>query len=287
MDPIEFHLVLGNQEVQSYRLRDYVAYYRMIRDEFVEATASFRDTYPDPVEHCRICRWRSECNSRRRSDDHLSLVAEMRRDQIKKLGNSGTSTVEKLAACDPTQRVKGIAPASFEKLQDQAAMQVKKRATNQIAYKLLEAPGPAKGLEALPLPSKGDLFFDIEADPYATQEGLEFLFGFIDASAGEVSYQGWWAHDPGEEKIMFERFIDLLTQRLVRYPDMHVYHYAPYEIGALRRLMGRHGTREEELDNLLRRQVFVDLYQVVRQSMRISEESYSIKKLEPLLHGQA
>ena len=28
--------------------------------------------------------------------------------------------------------------------------------------------------------------------------------------------------------------------------------------------MGRYGTREEELDDLLRREVFVDLYKVVR-----------------------
>jgi predicted RecB family nuclease len=281
VDPLEFHLVLGNQEIQSYRLRDYVAYFRMMRNEFVAATASSTDTYPDPVEHCRICRWRSGCNAQRRGDDHLSLVAEMRRDQIKKLATSGITTVEELAACDPTHRVKGIAPATFAKLQDQAAMQVEKRSTNEVAYKLLDPPGPAKGLEALPAPSRGDLYFDIEADPYAGPEGLEFLFGFVDGSGDEVTYEAWWAHDPTQEKAMFERFIDLVTQRLARFPDMHVYHYAPYEIGALRRLMGRHGTREEELDNLLRRQVFVDLYQVVRQSLRISEESYSIKRLEP------
>jgi uncharacterized protein len=281
VDPLEFHLVLGNQEIQSYRLRDYVAYFRMMRNEFVAATASLKDTYPDPVEHCRICRWRAGCSAQRRGDDHLSLVAEMRRDQIKKLGNSSIATVEDLAACAPTERVKGIAPATFARLQDQAAMQVEKRWTNEVAYKLLEPPGPAKGLEALPPPSQGDLFFDIEADPYAGPEGLEFLFGFVDGSGDEVTYEPWWAHDPTEEKAMFECFIDLVTKRLARFPDMHVYHYAPYEIGALRRLMGRHGTREEELDNLLRRQVFVDLYQVVRQSLRISEESYSIKRLEP------
>ena len=40
---------------------------------------------------------------------------------------------------------------------------------------------------------------------------------------------------------------------------MHVYHYAQYEITALKRLMGRYGTREDELDDLLRRGVFVDL----------------------------
>ena len=70
--------------------------------------------------------------------------------------------------------------------------------------------------------------------------------------------------------------------RLGRYPDLHIYHYAPYEPGALKRLMGRYATRENELDRMLRSKLFVDLYGVVRHSVRASVESYSIKKLEPL-----
>jgi uncharacterized protein len=62
---------------------------------------------------------------------------------------------------------------------------------------------------------------------------------------------------------------------------MHVYHFAPYEPGALKRLMGRYGTKAEELDRMLRAGLFVDLYAVVRQGVRASVESYSIKKLEP------
>ena len=46
--------------------------------------------------------------------------------------------------------------------------------------------------------------------------------------------------------------------------------------------MARHATREEELDELLRERVFVDLYRAVRQGLRVGAESYSIKKLEPL-----
>jgi len=45
---------------------------------------------------------------------------------------------------------------------------------------------------------------------------------------------------------------------------------------------GRYATREDEVDNLLRAEVFVDVYSVVRHSIRASVESYSIKKLEPL-----
>ncbi|HEX7949404.1 MAG TPA: AAA domain-containing protein, partial [Candidatus Limnocylindrales bacterium] len=59
-----------------------------------------------------------------------------------------------------------------------------------------------------------------------------------------------------------------------------VYHYAPYEPTALKRLMGRYGTREAEIDRLLREGVLVDLLRAVRQSLRASVESYSIKKME-------
>ena len=69
--------------------------------------------------------------------------------------------------------------------------------------------------------------------------------------------------------------------RLARWPDLHVYHYAPYEPAAFKRLMGRHATRGDELDRLLRAERFVDLLAVVRQGVRVGVESYSIKQLEP------
>src|SRR5262249_854461 len=65
-------------------------------------------------------------------------------------------------------------------------------------------------------------------------------------------------------------------------PDMHVYHFAPYEPAAIKRLMGRHATRESEVDRMLRAGLFVDLHAVVKQAMRASVEEYSIKKLEAL-----
>ena len=66
------------------------------------------------------------------------------------------------------------------------------------------------------------------------------------------------------------------------YPDMHVYHYAAYEPSTLARLMGTHATREAEIDELLRGEVFVDLLQVVRQGLRAGVESYSLKDVEKL-----
>ena len=138
---------------------------------------------------------------------------------------------------------------------------------------------PGSGLELLPPPDGGDVFFDMEGDPmYAPERGLEYLFGVY--LPAEDEYRGIWARNDTEEKRAFEELIDLLVARRARYPQMHVYHYAPYETTALRRLMGRYATREAELDDLLRNQVFVDLYAVTRQALRISQPSYSIKKLE-------
>ena len=68
---------------------------------------------------------------------------------------------------------------------------------------------------------------------------------------------------------------------------MHIYHYAAYEVSAVRRLSTQHDTRQDEVDELLRHEVFVDLYQIVRQGLRIGEDSYSIKSVERLYRPKA
>ena len=139
------------------------------------------------------------------------------------------------------------------------------------------------GLTRLPEPDAGDLFFDLEGDPFAGETGLEYLFGWAEApggSSGDPIYGHVWAHDGPSEKAAFERFIDLVMERGRRHPGMHVYHYAAYEPAALKRLMGRYATREQEVDELLRAEAFVDLYRVTRQALRAGVESYSIKELE-------
>ena len=120
----------------------------------------------------------------------------------------------------------------------------------------------------------------MEGDPYfELARGLEYLFGAVTTDTGTPAFTAFQALDRDQEKRAFEQFIDFVHARLRLWPDLHVYHYAAYETTALKRLMSEHATREEELDDLLRREVFVDLYQVVRQSIRISHPSYSIKKV--------
>ena len=74
--------------------------------------------------------------------------------------------------------------------------------------------------------------------------------------------------------------IDLIREARARDAAMHVYHYAAYEVTTLKRLTCEYGTREEELDDLLRGEVFVDLFKVVSQGLRLSHERYGLKNVE-------
>lgn len=148
-----------------------------------------------------------------------------------------------------------------------------------------------QALGALPRPDLGDLFFDFEGDPLYSeaqpagepvQWGIDYLFGFVDL---DERYTQLWAHSFLEESAALEAFVDLVMLRRAQHPAMHIYHYAPYEPTHLLSMAARHGTREAEVDRLLRDGVFVDLYPIVRRALRVGSRSYSIKKLEPLYMG--
>lgn len=278
--PAEVEVVTGDGERHRHRLADAMAYFRTAKarfEAFVDA-APAEPPYPEPVAHCAICPWDERCSARRRADDHLSLVAGVRRDMITKLGRAGITTLTELAASTPGERVPGMGDATADRLRHQARLQLAQRADGRVRYELLD-PEPGRGLAVLPPPSPGDLFFDMEGDPWAGDGGLEYLFGLVEADG---TYHAFWGHDPVAEKRAFEGVVDLLVQRLDADPAMHVYHYAPYEATALKKLAGRHATREAEVDRLLRGDVLVDLYRVVRQGVRVSQEGYGLKKLEPL-----
>jgi uncharacterized protein len=287
--PDTISVVTGDGVAHPHRLADYAAYYRAAKRRFEERVyetpaAEQPVTYPEPVDHCRVCGWWAVCIDRRRADDHLSLVAGASRAQRRRLVDSRISTRTALAELPPEERVPRIDGRTLERLRRQAALQLEYRRTHEHRYELIPPipDEPGKGLAALPEPSSLDVFWDIEADPWALEDGLEYLFGWTErGETGETIYHSDWAHDRAAEKALFERFVDAMLERRARDPGMHVYHYGGYESGALKRLMQRHATREDEVDVLLRGRVLVNLYDhVVRQGIRASVESYSIKQLE-------
>jgi predicted RecB family nuclease len=276
----EVEVVTGDGERHRHKLTDAISYYRAAKarlEAFVATDLDLR-TYPHPCGHCSVCPWLDRCVAQRRGDDHLSLVAGMRRDMTVKLGRQGVTTLTALAATTPGDPVPGMGQATADRLRHQARLQLLQRADGRIHHELL-VPEADRGFARLPAPSPGDLFFDMEGDPWAADGGLEYLFGVVDATG---RYTAFWGHEPAEEKVAFERLVDLLIAALDADPAMHVYHYAPYEERALKRLAGRHATREVEVDRLLRGEVLVDLYRIVRQGVRVSQEGYGLKKLEPL-----
>jgi predicted RecB family nuclease len=274
--PERMHVALGSGEERSFFTRDYLAYYRRLRASFL-ARAGANATYPNECGHCKVCDWERTCDRQRRDDDHLSLVAWMRRDQVEKLTNGGVATLTELASAADDARPLGFNPDTFAGLRLQASLQVAGRTARKHHLLPYEARG---GLALLPEPDAGDVYFDMEGDPYfAPDTGLEYLFGAY--LPNENRYVPFWAASAALEKRAMTDFLDFVIERRTRFPSLHVYHYANYEKAALGRLTMRYAARREEYDELLRAGVFVDLYTVVRQGIRVSAESYSIKKLEP------
>jgi len=291
------------QVVRSYRFHDYAAYLRLLEARLEASVARDHDElaaahYPEPVDHCDICPWIFGCRDRRRDDDHVSLVAGISRLQRRELEPRGIRTVEALARVGdpmPFTPERG-AVETYERVRDQARVQVRSRVEGRVVYELIPlppspgasaAPGvkPSEpvGLARLPEPSPGDVFLDLEGDALAADGGREYLFGLVVVGeAGHAEYRRWWAEDARAERRAFEEVVDLIGRRRDEHPGMHVYHYAPYEPSAFKRLMGRYATREREIDELLRGRRFVDLYAVVRQGIRAGVERYSIKNIEPL-----
>lgn len=282
--PHHMHVELGNGKRESFRVGDYFHYYRSLLGRLLDYLAVYPDAtevpYPAPCDHCSLCPWRERCAAKRIEDDHLSAVAGITRQQIARLEAADVRTVAALGALPSTQAVPKIAPETLWKLREQARLQVVERETGRQVVELLPVEaGTLRGFARLPEPDEGDLFFDMEGDPME-EGGLEYLFGLYYFDAGKPVFKAFWAHTREEERRAFVEFIDFVMARRAAYPGMHVYHYAHYENTAIKRLMTSHGVRESAVDQLLRESRLVDLYKVVREGLRVSKDSYSIKAVE-------
>ncbi len=279
----EAELELGDGTVVRYRVGDLIPVYRSQRallerllDEH-HAGASPVRWDDDGVVACLRC---PLCAEQLRATDDLLLVAGMRVTQRDKLIGAGITTVAELA--DHIGPVPDLASAALHKLTAQATLQVRQRDTGIPQFEIVDP----QTLALLPEPDPGDLFFDFEGDPLWTADGhdwgLEYLFGILEAGG---NFHPLWAHNRVQERQALIDFLAMVAKRRKRRPNMHIYHYAPYEKTALLRLAGRYGVGEDEVDELLRSGTLVDLYPLVRKSIRVGAESFGLKALEPLYMG--
>ena len=169
-----------NFEEEEYLYSNFAAYYRFMRDRFLAHVEASPETYPLPVAHCSICRWWLHCDRVRRDDDHLSFVAGMHNSHVAEVEKHGSKTMAQFAERDKPlddKPAKG-SRATYEKLHRQAQKQYDGRKKGELIYELVEATEPNTGLQKLPAPSPGDVFFDIESDRFYKDGGLEYLLGY-------------------------------------------------------------------------------------------------------------
>jgi predicted RecB family nuclease len=293
--PRDFGIIDGSGQRVDFRFEDFSAFYAEAKAAFEGFVAGPEHpaTYPEPCEHCDVCAWWKHCEDRRRADDHLSLVAGISRKQRERLQRAQVATTAALALLPDTAKVARVDRAQLDKLSRQARLQQAGRAEGKLLHEWLVDADAGSGLERLPAPTPGDLFLDLEGDSFVVDGGLDYLFGllelgepefdFVERSApGTPRYLKFWATTLEEERRAFENVMDRIARGLQEFPQLHVFHFGHRESDALKRLACRHGTREEVVDQLLRQQTLVDLLPIVRQSLRASVESYTLKELEGL-----
>ena len=284
-------LLLGNGQREVFRLVDIAPVFRERRRRIREllAHADQGEQVEWGTDRLTLCGKCADCMHAIESTNDLLLVARMRKDQRRKLIDADIRSLGDLAVRATAPQ--GLASGIYEQHRAQAELQLAQQASGQVTYEVRDAAA----ISRLPAPSEGDIFFDFEGDPLYNEGdvrdwGLEYLWGMVFPPAHDATdppFDYLWADDHRSEKQALGEFLELVASRRAKFPDMHIYHYAPYEVTALKRLVAKHPEHEDALDDLLRAGRFVDLYATVRVGVLVSQPSYSIKALEPLYMDRA
>ncbi|WP_166979707.1 TM0106 family RecB-like putative nuclease [Paramicrobacterium fandaimingii] len=291
-------LILGDGTQSEHRLADIAPVYRR-RVARLHGIIAERLAAPEPLAwgdaRYTACGRCDQCEQAVQLHRDVLLVGGLSTRQRARLIAAGIDTIDALAAASGP--VSDMTEATFANLREQARLQLESERPTDAADSAGAIPGaPAvrvfapEALAAIPEPDAGDIFFDFEGDPLYSEArsdgtaewGLDYLFGLIEPDG---TFLAFWAHSFAEEREALRDFLDYVRRRRVQHPNMHIYHYASYERTHLLSLAARHGVGESYIDELLRAHVLVDLYPIVRHSVRVGSRSYSIKKLEPLYMG--
>ena len=281
--PKQVSVVDRAKQRRAFNTDEFFYYYLELKNAFLRFHKTFDpNVAPFITGNEDFGRWESHVRSKLEAEDALCRVANISGIQIRKLLDCGVKTMSDLAA--RKSPVRKMADAALQKLRLQAELQIESAGNPVPEYRLVppSESNPRRGFALLPPASAGDIYFDIEGFPLF-EGGLEYLLGACFGQKENREYRAWWAHSRNEEQVAFESFICWAYARWQEDRTAHIYHYAPYETSALERLVRvHHYGCGDMLDELLRNEVFVDLYQIVRQSMMVGEPRYSLKNIEHL-----
>ena len=280
--PGSIKIITKNKTTHIFQTRQFFYFYQFLKRKFLDYHSSFTsENMPIPKKHQDHRDWTVFAKKRLHTLDDISLVAGIRQTHCENLKLKNINTIDELSKCNE-ERIKGMPGSTFRTLRDQASLQVSSREKSKPVFKVLSHTGERLGLEILPAPNEADVFFDMEGYPFLAEEGLEYLYGNVINE--DRKYIRFWAESKAKEIVAFKDWIEWAYDRWKKNPQMHIYHYGHYETSTIKRLMGRYGIGELEVDNLLRNHIFVDLYKVVVQGLRIGIFSYSLKEVEKLYY---
>ena len=297
--PPQFAVITKEGTTHWFETKDFFDFYLFLKEKFLSFHKEFSiHTIPIPKNRDLHRDWNEFAQKRLLQTDDVSLTAGIRSHHVTLLKRQQVNKLTELAQLKDLNSLKGIPLTTLKNLKQQADIQVKSRGKHPPLYKVLpskerfsllsskeedleiSSKGQREGLALLPPKNLGDVFFDMEGWPLFGEAGLEYLYG--NAVYEDPPFVSFWALNEEQEEKTFKQWMDWITNRRKKYPNMHIYHYGHYEASAIKKLMGKYGVREKEVDDLLRNQVFVDLYRVVTQGLKVGTASYSLKDIEQL-----
>ena len=277
-----------DEEVKQYKTLNYQLYFQKNNANYIKFLENDKkDIEPNRCSFCAMCEWSDVCDKIWIEKDHLNQIAKIRKDQIVKIKKHGVKTLSEFAQLKKTEKIKDLNSIILNKHLSQAELLIKFKETKIPQYKILPLEDE-KGFNKIPKTSPHDLFFDIEGldkilnseESEQDKQALEYLFGIYDHDNKKEPYKYFWAHNQDEEKEKFVELLEFIDKHLKKYPEAHIYHYNHYEKTALTKLMSKHDTHLEQVNDLLRYGKLVDLHAVVNQGIQVSEREYSLKNLE-------
>ena len=288
--PRRMHIWLGSGTTEALVVEEFLPYWRRLRRQLtalLDQDGPSAPTRPAPCDSCEYCEFQGHCERQWRDEDSLAFVANSRESERDALERAGVRTVVQLSL--RRESVPDLRDEKLVRLTRQAALQVASRRepARPPHFEIIEAsedPVYGHGFELMPAPDAGDVFFDFEGDPFWTaQNDLMFLAGlYYRDSAGEWVFDARWAHTLSDQQEMMSGLVDFFAERRQSFPGMHVYHYNHTERSTIERL-----TRDAEDENLFASLVesglFVDLFSIAKNAVRVGTESYGLKHLEHLV----
>ena len=285
-----FELYLGGMNFEKFEIKKYWNWYSLLKKRYKKFIENFNEDIEIKLIPGNHGKWTEYVTEKLKKDRDLILVAGMTQSQRVKLVKNNIKTIDEFAGLKPNNKIFGSKKDTLRNLYNQAQVQVKSRSLDgkpniepRIWENLHVKEGKTKNL--LPLRNDGDVWFDMEGfNDSVKGKKLEYLFGASYKKDGKIEFEKWWAHDHSQECDAFEKWVTWIEERRIKFPKLHIYHYANYEKDAMRKLQQKHPNSfaVKIIDDWLREGLLVDLLPIVKNAIFLGEESYSIKKVEKL-----